>query len=413
VDNNLGPSLYAERIKRVQDAIALRETDRVPTLMFSMFWHAHASGSTCREMMYDYDKLGRVFKPLLLDLEPDMYMLPHLMNSHGPALELIGFRQLKWPGHGAPDNAVYQYLDHEYMKADEYDDYLFDPTGYFLSTYMPRVAERFKGLSQLPAFPGKYYFKLIAALPQFADIEDDVLAMIETGKEVKRMMAKADGFAMEMAQLGFPAMPGGYTSAPFDYFGDWLRGSKAIMLDMHRRKDKLLAAMEKAVPFLVNEPVTTAAKSPSKIVFMPLHWCFDTFMSDAQFKTFFWPTLRKVLIQLIDHGLTPMVLWEHDCSSRLDVIGDIPPGKTIYWFERTDLVKAKEVLGDVVCVQGNVPASVLSKGTPDEVDAHCRHLIEKVGKGGGFILTGAVGIPDEAPIENVRAMYHSVRKYSA
>jgi hypothetical protein len=39
-------------------------------------------------------------------------------------------------------------------------------------------------------------------------------------------------------------------------------------------------------------------------------------------------------------------------------------------------------------------------------------LIEKVGKGGGFILDGAASIPDEAKPENVLAMARSVRKYA-
>ena len=51
-----------------------------------------------------------------------------------------------------------------------------------------------------------------------------------------------------------------------------------------------------------------------------------------------------------------MPLWEGDCTSRLETIADIPRGKAIYWFERTDLVRAKEVLGDVVCLRGNVPS---------------------------------------------------------
>ena len=43
---------------------------------------------------------------------------------------------------------------------------------------------------------------------------------------------------------------------------------------------------------------------------------------------------------MIDAGIIPMPLWEADCTKRLEVIRDIPPGKCIYWFERTDMVKA-------------------------------------------------------------------------
>ena len=38
------------------------------------------------------------------------------------------------------------------------------------------------------------------------------------------------------------------------------------------------------------------------------------------------------------------------------------------------------------------------------MNAYCEKLIEVVGKGGGFILDGAIGIPDEAKPPNVRAM---------
>jgi uroporphyrinogen-III decarboxylase len=110
-------------------------------------------------------------------------------------------------------------------------------------------------------------------------------------------------------------------------------------------------------------------------------------------------------------GFIPMVLWEGDCTSRLETIKDIPRGKAIYWFERTDIFKANEILGGIVCIRGNVPASLLCVGSPEEVEAYCKRLIDEVGKGGGFILDGAIGIPDDAKPENVRAMADVARKY--
>ena len=80
-------------------------------------------------------------------------------------------------------------------------------------------------------------------------------------------------------------------------------------------------------------------------------------------------------------------------------------------FEQTDLVRAKKVLGDTVCIRGNVPASMLCTATTQEITDYCRMLFAKVGKGGGFILDGGTGIPDEAKPENVRAMADAVKKY--
>jgi len=106
-----------------------------------------------------------------------------------------------------------------------------------------------------------------------------------------------------------------------------------------------------------------------------------------------------------------LVLWEGDCTSRLEIIKDIPKGKAIYWFEQTDIFRAKEVLCDTVCIRGNVPATLLCVGRPEDIEEYCKKLIRVVGKGGGFILDGAIGIPDEARLENVKAMANTTREY--
>jgi uroporphyrinogen-III decarboxylase len=144
---------------------------------------------------------------------------------------------------------------------------------------------------------------------------------------------------------------------------------------------------------------------------MPMHKGLDGFMSLEQFKTFFWPSLKKVILSLIEENFVPLVLWEGDCTSRLEIIKDIPKGKAIYWFEQTDIFRAKEVLGDHVCIRGNVPATLLCVGKPDDIVVYCKKLIDVVGKGGGFILDGAIGVPDEARVENVRAMANTTREY--
>ncbi|OGA49017.1 MAG: hypothetical protein A3G25_15050 [Betaproteobacteria bacterium RIFCSPLOWO2_12_FULL_63_13] len=409
-----GAIAYSERMKRVMDAVQLRQPDRVPVAFFSMFWLARYGGISYREAMYDYARLSEIARRALLELQPDMYALPHLLTAVGPAMETLGYKQLEWPGHGTAQDVSYQYVDREYMKGEEFDEYLLDPTGFYLHTYLPRIGAAFEGLEKLPMFPGLYYLRLVIASRQFAfpEVQRALDHLRQAGDEAMRLVEHADRFADEMAELGFPLTNGATAPAPFDFFADYFRGSKGIMLDMYRRKDKLLAAIERAAIFITRQAIKTCKASSSKIVFIPLHWAFDGFMSLAQFKQFFWPSLRKLIFDLIDAGLVPMPLWEGDCTSRLETIADIPSGKAIYWIERTDLIRAKEVLGNVVCLRGNVPASMLTTGTPDEVDAFCRRLIETVGKGGGLILDCGIGIPDESKPANVRAMFESARKYT-
>ena len=99
-------------------------------------------------------------------------------------------------------------------------------------------------------------------------------------------------------------------------------------------------------------------------------------MSDAQFKEFYWPYLRKGLLALIDKGIIPVIYWEADWESRLEHIVDIPEGKIIYHLSNTNFERAWDVLGGKVCLMGNVPNVMLLGGTPDDVKAYCKKIID-------------------------------------
>ena len=163
---------------------------------------------------------------------------------------------------------------------------------------------------------------------------------------------------------GLPTAGGGVTIAPFDILGDTLRGTKGVMLDMYRRPDTLLKACEKLLPLAFENGVNSAKRSGDRFVFIPLHKGLDGFMSPEQFKKFYWPTLRELMICLINEGLIPSPFWEGNCTSRLEYMKDIPAGKAQYRFEATDLMKAKDILRDRVCIRGNVPVSILLQGRP-------------------------------------------------
>jgi uroporphyrinogen-III decarboxylase len=241
------------------------------------------------------------------------------------------------------------------------------------------------------------------------EIEAALEALLRAAKEAKRILSGAIAYAKKMRSLGFPQQFGGLAQAPFDTLSDFFRGTKGAMLDMFRRPDKVLEACEKLLPIML-ESGLGAGRLGYKRVFIPIHKGLDGFMSPEQFNTFFWPTLRRLIVGLIEAGQTPLVLWEGDCTSRLETIADIPAGKAVYWFERTDIFKAKEILGKTACIRGNVPLSTLSTGTPDDVKAYCKELIDVVGKDGGFIMDASTVLDDAKP-ENVRAMIDFTKEY--
>ena len=142
--------LYKERIKRIKDAIELREPDRVPFTPFITFFPATYTGMTFQEVMYDLDKLEMAVEKVVLDFQPDACPDTYRIVSWAPVLEALDYKQLIWPGHGLGPNRTYQFVEGEYMTADEYDDFLVDPTGFLLGTIFPRMWGALEPFKNLP-----------------------------------------------------------------------------------------------------------------------------------------------------------------------------------------------------------------------------------------------------------------------
>ena len=120
--------------------------------------------------------------------------------------------------------------------------------------------------------------------------------------------------------------------------------------------------------------------------------------------------LRKVIIGLVEEGCIPLLFAEGRYNRRLDVIKDLPKGTVLWWFDQTDMARAKEILGDTACISGNVPTSLLCTGTAQAVKDYCRKIIEVCAAGGGFILTGGAAI-DRGNPDNLHAMVEAVEEF--
>ena len=78
--------------------------------------------------------------------------------------------------------------------------------------------------------------------------------------------------------------------------------------------------------------------------------------------------------------------------------------------DRTDIFRAKDILRDHLCLQGNVPSTLLQTGTVRDVKDYCKKLIDVVGKGGGFILSPRSSTESVKP-ENLKAMIEFTKEY--
>ena len=402
---------YKERVTRLIKAIKLEEPDRVPVSTPAGFFPAYYAGTSLKTVMYDYDELRRAWLKFLNDFELDTFGGPAFVYP-GKVFDLMDYKLQRWPGHGLADKiSSYQYVEGEYMLPDEYDAVIKDPFDFLVRTWLPRTVGAFAGLRKLGPMP------LLEALPvfylpRFADpeVRAAILALLEAAQESAKWLAAVAEVGKTARESGVPTMLGGRSRAPYDFFGDTLRGTKGVMMDMFQRPEKLKEAMERVTPIIIDRSVKAANASASPVVIITLHKGPGGFMSSKQFETFYWPTLRKVMMGLIEEGLVPMPFAEGDYQPRLEIIKDMPRGKVIWHFETMDMAKAKKALGDNACIAGNLPTSVLCTGTPEDVKERCRRLIETCAPGGGYILTGAAAV-DEGNPDNLRAMMVAAKEY--
>ncbi len=402
---------YQKRLQRIEDAVQCKKPDRVPSLVDFGYYAANYAGMTIQEAYYDSDRWAQANKKIVLDMKPDVFY--SLMYFSGEAFEAVDSKSFKWPGHGLTENQSYQYVEGEYMKADEYDTFLKDPSDFIIRKYLPRTAKALEPLQYLPSlrsFMG-VGMGLVHPAVNFPGVIAAVQALSKAAAASGKSMIQT-GMAMvkEMEDLGFPSVyQFAGVGSPFETLSNNLRGMRGCMLDMYRQPDKLLETIDRLMELSLEE-VSMPPLGSNTLSFNAALRGADGFMSLEQFKKFYWPTYKLTVENSVKMGFTPIILWEGDFTSKLEFLLELPEKKVIHRFDRSDILKAKEILGGHNCISGGISSSLLKTATVQEVEDRCKWLIDNVGKDGGYIMSHSCQMDDLRP-ENMRAMIDVTKEY--
>ncbi len=413
IDNGkTGKQLRKEREKRIMNAIQLRIPDRVPVICAMGYFPAKYIGISCSAAYYDYEAWYDAYQKTLRDFQPDLiYQQPF---TPGKALEILNPRQMRWPGYGVEPHQGHQSIEIDNMKADEYDQYMNDPSDYMLRVFMSRTSENLEGLSLLPKLSdlgggpmGIQALALAFAEPKLAKA---IQTLQKAGREMRRWRSKITKFNKMILDMGFPQYFQGAAMPPYDAFSHSMRGMSCTMFDMFRQPDKLIELFEFILKKTLERPMPQPNEYGNIRMFMTVTRGSDDFLSKEQFDTFYWPTFKKLVLTLIERGATPCIFFEGNCTSRLEYLLEFPKGKLLARFDTTDIFRAKEILKDHVCIEGNIPSSLLQVGTVQDIKDYCKKLIDVVGKDGGYILSPRSST-DEVNPENLKAMIEFTKEY--
>jgi hypothetical protein len=406
--------LLAERAKRLEDALNLRKPDRIPIMLPASYLLAELAGITKQELHENMEKAQKALEKVALEYQPDSIFGP-MPTDPRPHL-LLQDRMTVWPGHGVGPNVQFQFVEKEFMKADDYDEFLDDPADWAFRVYLPRAFGALEGFSLLPPL-GTYLFGcynlMNLNLLMAPSLVTSFRAIAEAAQIVADDMILNMKNSERMAASGFPpsVLAGVTLEAPYDLMSDTLRGMRGIMLDILQRPDKLLAAEEKVSGFQLKFAVSFSQATGLKRAFLPLHRGSDGFMSLAQFERFYWPQLKHMLVFLVDHDIMPVVFYEGTWDQRLSYLAELPKGKTVGWFQSSNIFKVKETLGNTMCIIGGMPNSMLKGSTPEAVRIHTQEVCRTVGKGGGFIFCTGVGEMSGSRPELVKAFVEAAKEF--
>lgn len=407
--------LLAERTQRIRDVIDLKQPDRIPISLGFGYMLPEIGGITRQEFHDNPAKAQELLEKAALQYQPDL--ASGAFGLGNGASVALGDQMTKWPGHGLDENGSFQFAEQDFMKPEDYDAFLADPSDWSIRKYLPRAFSKLQGLSILPPF-GMWSFGFYNVNSVVAFSAPPVQESLKAIQDAINATLTAIGYAVQsgqrMAGLGFAApfyLMGSLVEAPFDYMSDTLRGMRGIMLDMHKRPEKLLAAEETVLRFQVEYAIQNCKATNNPYAFIPLHRGSDGFMSLPQFEKFYWPQLKSMMLQLIDAGITQGCFYEGVWDQRLDYLAELPAGKTIGWFQSSDIYKVKEKLGGRMVIIGGMPNSLLQGGTVEKVRETTKKLCEVVGKDGGYMMSTQIGEMEGSKPELVKAWVEATKEF--
>ena len=385
-------ALLQSRKRRIMDAIAMRqEPDRVPVIGNGVnFFPAKYAGINVAEFMYNPQKMRYAFFKMNLDFPLDM-TFPSFLLGFGRLLTAADVNLLKIPGRDIDVNSCYQYNEVNRLRDEEWPVLLKRGIPFLIDTMAPRVAGLFnkRGIALLKAET-----RVLLEFIRYAVNSLDLLSWME-----------ARGIYSIFGTIAFP---------PFDLISFVFRTLSTLTRDLLRAqtRDHVIELCRRMNPWLIKLFITLTKLTGMPGVWFPAERAFS--LSPKQFEHFYWPTLKQMIISLVKEDLIPFLTWESDVTHLVHFLLELPKTiarRCVFNCDSSDIIQVHKILDGHIAIAGNIPLSIMCVGTPHEVEKYCSRLFEVLKPGGGYLLSPALGIPDEAKPENVHAMIRYAWKY--
>lgn len=387
---------YQSRLNRYVTAMRKGKPDMIPIRPFVAEFTGVYAGYTCQELAHDYHKAFAAARRCAADYDWDA-VVANMVYVWTGLTQAIDLKYYGIPGIDVPANMGFQYREPSqqdaFMRPDEYDQLIEDPTGFLLNVWLPRVAAPMRKAGE----------------PVSAEHN---LSLLKGGMA---MMEYFGAFGGQVAQLraesGTVSAIAGMFKAPMDILADKLRGYLGLVEDLFERREKVEAACQALMPHLLHVARTTADPNRQVPIGYWMHRGGVPFVSPEIFKNIYWATVRPAIEELWADGHQTLFYAEGKWDHHLESFAELPEQSIIYHVDQGDIFKAHRVLGHKFCLSGGVPNVLLGCGSPDQVRQYCKKIIDGVARDGGYIMDASAIVQNDAKVENIRAMTEATREY--
>ena len=385
---------YRQRLHRYVTAMHNRTPDRVPIRPFLAEFCANYAGYDCMQVTHDYELGFEAVRRVGRDFDCDA-LVGNMVYVWTGLTHALGLRYYGIPGLHCPADRGFQYLEppenQSWMRAEEYDHLIEDPTGYLHTVWYPRVTG-----TTGPASGPEAYRRQIALIKGSMAMGNYFTSF---GRQARLMRE----------ECGMPGAIAGILKAPLDILADKLRGYMGLVEDLDERPDQVRAACQALAPHLLHVALSGADPARQVPIGFWMHRSCVPFITPAHFREIQWPTLKPIIEQLWAAGHQTLFYAEGKWGAHLDAFAELPARSIVFHIDRDDPFEVHRVLGHKFCLSGGVPNTLLAFNTPADVAARVRQLIEGLAGDGGYILDASAIVQNDATIENVRALVQAGR----
>lgn len=347
----------------------------VPVYPMILTWCGTASGMSQAEIVNDPKKwMEAMHKTFEIIGKPDV----SISTCAKDVVFVMGLES-RVPGRELPDDALYQFVETPHMEPDDYALIAKDGWSNWYNRYLMGI--------QKP--PMKKPFQLIMRYIQ----------MGSNGGKYGKYLGKA-GIAPIYHTACAPA---------FDILS-MVRSMAEFSCDLIDDPGPIMDAVNRATPEIIATTIQNVKRAKGDKAGIFAMRSSQSFISPAMFQEYAWPTLKKIIEELHQAGVKSVLHADGNWLPVLKHLREVPKGCVHVELDGlTDIFKAHAVLEGWQSVRGDVPATMLAFGTPDEVRAYSDKLVTELGLKGGFMLGSGCEVPLNAKVENVKAMMDAVR----